>query len=171
MNNCTLDCIYERGGLNFDDMCTFTKSECLQDTAQFVQSYFCLFNSSFMILAFIGVWVCSYFRYLCFCLCSRLFMWLLAFISHLAWKKLSNNLVLSLFILEISPVFAGVTFLAFANGAPDVMTAVVAGSSNSGSTALIPFGSIFGACLFSAAFIFSTVIMLMPKQILTIKPR
>lgn len=63
---------------------------------------------------------------------------------------------------------AGVTFLAFANSAPDVLTAIVAGSSDSSSTALIPFGSIFGACLFSTAFIFSCVILLQPNQTLTI---
>lgn len=31
----------------------------------------------------------------------------------------------------ISDAMAGVTFLAFANGAPDVLTAIVAGSSSS----------------------------------------
>lgn len=57
---------------------------------------------------------------------------------------------------------AGVSFLAFANGSPDVLTAVLAGRSSSGSTVLIPFGSIFGASLFSAAFILSAVIFLSP---------
>jgi sodium/potassium/calcium exchanger 6 len=65
--------------------------------------------------------------------------------------------------VEISPTLAGVTFLAFANGAPDVMTAIIAGSSDSDTTALIPFGSIFGACLFSAAFILSAVILAQPN--------
>jgi sodium/potassium/calcium exchanger 6 len=60
--------------------------------------------------------------------------------------------------LEISPTLAGVTFLAFANGAPDVLTAILAGASTSASTELIPFGSIFGAALFSLAFILSAVI-------------
>jgi solute carrier family 24 (sodium/potassium/calcium exchanger), member 6 len=63
---------------------------------------------------------------------------------------------------EISHTLAGVTFLAFANGAPDVLTAVLAGSSSSDSTVLIPFGSIFGASLFSTAFILSAVIFLSP---------
>ena len=72
---------------------------------------------------------------------------------------------------EISPIFAGVTLLAFANGAPDVMTAIIAGSSDSNTTALIPFGSIFGAWLFCAGFVFYVVIKLMPNKILTIKPQ
>jgi sodium/potassium/calcium exchanger 6 len=64
--------------------------------------------------------------------------------------------------IEISPTLAGVTFLAFANGAPDVLTAILAGASTSASTALIPFGSIFGGALFSAAFILSAVIFQSP---------
>jgi solute carrier family 24 (sodium/potassium/calcium exchanger), member 6 len=66
---------------------------------------------------------------------------------------------------------AGVTFLAFANGAPDVITAVVAGSSSSESTALIPFGSLYGAALFDMAFILAMVIQLSPTQSLTLKKR
>ena len=66
---------------------------------------------------------------------------------------------------------AGVTFLAFANGAPDVLTAIIAGSSDSDSTSLIPFGSIFGACLFSTAFILSSVIFCQPNQTLEVRKK
>lgn len=62
--------------------------------------------------------------------------------------------------LEISPTLAGVTFVAFANAAPDVLTAIVAGTSDSASTVLIPFGSIFGAFLLTATLILSKVISL-----------
>jgi len=58
----------------------------------------------------------------------------------------------------MSDALAGITFLAFANGAPDIITAIVAGSSSSDSTALIPFGSIYGAALFGMAFILAMVI-------------
>lgn len=73
--------------------------------------------------------------------------------------------------LEISPTLAGVTFLAFANGAPDVLTAIIAGQSDSTSTALIPFGSIFGAGLFSTSFILSTVIESQKNEALDIQRR
>jgi len=53
---------------------------------------------------------------------------------------------------------AGITFLALANGAPDIITAVVAGTSDSSTTVLIPFGSLYGAAIFSMAFILSQVI-------------
>jgi sodium/potassium/calcium exchanger 6 len=68
-------------------------------------------------------------------------------------------------------VIAGVSFLAFANGAPDIMTAIIAGSSSSPLTVLIPFGSIFGACLFGTAFILSTVILCQPNCVLEVRRR
>ena len=71
--------------------------------------------------------------------------------------------------LEISPTLAGVTFLAFANGAPDVLTAIIAGQSDSVSTALLPFGSIFGAGLFSTSFILSSVIQTQKGESLNIE--
>lgn len=61
--------------------------------------------------------------------------------------------------------------MAFANGAPDIITAVVAGSSSSSSTALIPFGSLYGAALFDMAFILAMVIQLSPSQSLTLIKR
>jgi sodium/potassium/calcium exchanger 6 len=64
---------------------------------------------------------------------------------------------------------AGVTFLALANGAPDVLTAVLAGASTSASTELIPFGSIFGGALFSTAYILSAVIFQSPSKRLKVK--
>lgn len=51
------------------------------------------------------------------------------------------------------------------------MTAIIAGSSDSDSTVLIPFGSIFGACLFCAGFVFYVVITVMPDKTLAIKPQ
>lgn len=60
---------------------------------------------------------------------------------------------------KVSDVLAGITFLAFANGAPDIITAIVAGSSSSTTTALIPFGSLYGAALFGMGFILGKVII------------
>ena len=71
----------------------------------------------------------------------------------------------------VSHGLAGVTFLAFAVGAPDIITAIVAGSSSSASTALIPFGSLYGAALFDMAFVLSMVIKFTPTQELIIQKR
>ena len=59
---------------------------------------------------------------------------------------------------------AGITFLALANGAPDIITAVVAGTSSSDTTVLIPFGSLYGAALFGMGFILATVIKNSPEK-------
>jgi len=66
---------------------------------------------------------------------------------------------------------AGITFLALANGAPDIITAVVAGTSNSDSTVLIPFGSLYGAAIFSMAFILAQVIFYSKGQKVVIHVR
>ena len=63
----------------------------------------------------------------------------------------------------MSDALAGITFLAIANGAPDIITAVVAGTSSSSSTVLIPFGSLYGAAIFSMGFILATVIKCYPN--------
>lgn len=55
MDNCTLDCIQINGEFNATEMCLFTESQCLQDTIQFVQAYFCAFNQSFLILILLVV--------------------------------------------------------------------------------------------------------------------
>lgn len=71
----------------------------------------------------------------------------------------------------MSHALAGVTFLAFANGAPDIITAIVAGSSSSETTALIPFGSLYGAAFFDMGFVLAMVIEFNPIGILTLKKR
>ena len=55
------------------------------------------------------------------------------FFDTLCWKC-HHQIQYIFYYEEISPTLAGVTFLAFANGAPDVLTAVLAGSSSSPST-------------------------------------
>ena len=61
--------------------------------------------------------------------------------------------------------------MALANGAPDIITAVVAGTSDSDTTVLIPFGSLYGAALFSMAFILSVVIFYSKGQKLVLHVR
>jgi Ca2+/Na+ antiporter len=67
---------------------------------------------------------------------------------------------------------AGVTFLAFANGGPDVVVAIVAtAESSSASTSLLAFGSLYGAALFDMAFLLSMVIQLSPNNTLALNKR
>lgn len=55
MDNCTLDCIELMGNFTQEGMCQFAQDNCLQDTVQIVQGYYCLVNSSIMILSIFSV--------------------------------------------------------------------------------------------------------------------
>ena len=55
MNNCTLDCIEMIGNFSQPGMCSFAQQYCVQDTVQIVQGYYCLINSSLMILTIFSV--------------------------------------------------------------------------------------------------------------------
>ena len=64
MDNCTLDCIEVFGNYTQDGMCDFAQQYCVQDTVQIVQGYYCLINSSFVILTIVSVRNAEL-RYLC----------------------------------------------------------------------------------------------------------
>ncbi|CAF4335344.1 unnamed protein product, partial [Adineta steineri] len=51
-------------------------------------------------------------------------------------------------VLKLSENIAGVTFLAFGNGAPDIFSAIAAVSSAKGGDVGLAFGALFGAGVF-----------------------
>jgi len=55
MDNCTLNCIEVIGNLTQSGMCEYAQQYCVQDTVQIVQGYYCLINSSVMILSIFSV--------------------------------------------------------------------------------------------------------------------
>lgn len=50
MDNCTLDCIEIIGNFSTEGTCNFVQNNCIQDTVQIVQGYYCLTNASFFCL-------------------------------------------------------------------------------------------------------------------------
>ena len=66
--------------------------------------------------------------------------------------------------LKISEQLAGVTFLAFANGSPDVIGAITAANSHNGGVKLA-IGAILGAGLFITGVVSAFVILVSPKPI------
>lgn len=72
-------------------------------------------------------------------------------------------------IFKLSETVAGVTLLALGNGAPDVITAIIAGGSDGGGGISIAIGSIFGAGLFVTNATLASVII-SGKSITVIKP-
>ena len=63
--------------------------------------------------------------------------------------------------LHLSETLSGVTLLAFANGAPDVMSSIAASSANSEGI-FLSLGAVFGAGLFVTTFVFARVISICP---------
>lgn len=55
--------------------------------------------------------------------------------------------------LGISETMAGLTFMAFGNGGPDVITAIIGSGRDDGQGALLPVGTLFGACLIATCLI------------------
>lgn len=67
---------------------------------------------------------------------------------------------------KFSEALTGVTLLALANGAPDVISSMVAGGDDGG--ALISIGALYGASLFTCNFVFSSVIANSPGKIIKV---
>lgn len=65
--------------------------------------------------------------------------------------------------LKLSETVSGVTLLAFANGAPDVLSALSAGAEEDGI--YIAVGNLFGACLFSSTLVIGRCISTCPNPI------
>jgi sodium/potassium/calcium exchanger 6 len=65
--------------------------------------------------------------------------------------------------LKLSETISGVTLLAFANGAPDILSVISAGGEEDGI--YIAIGNLFGACLFSTTLVIGRCIFLCPKPI------
>lgn len=59
--------------------------------------------------------------------------------------------------LRMSETIAGVTLLAFANGAPDIIASVTAGDQEGG--VFISVGGLFGACMFGATMVLGLCIL------------
>lgn len=55
MDNCTIDCIQIMGNFSSQDICSFVQDNCVQDTLQIVQGYYCLTNASFVMLLLVTV--------------------------------------------------------------------------------------------------------------------
>ncbi|KAH8176101.1 sodium/calcium exchanger protein [Sarocladium implicatum] len=115
------------------DKCAFVKEFCVDDDAgliSYTQFYYCGFGKARPVaLAFLVVWLGLLFTT----------------IGIAASDFFSINLSTIATILGLSESLAGVTFLAFGNGSPDVFSTFAAMSSNSASMAI---GELIGAASF-----------------------
>ncbi|CAF0784595.1 unnamed protein product [Adineta steineri] len=65
-------------------------------------------------------------------------------------------------VLKLSENIAGVTFLAFGNGAPDIFSAIAAVSSAKGGDVGLAFGALFGAGVFVTTVVAGTICLVTP---------
>jgi Ca2+/Na+ antiporter len=65
--------------------------------------------------------------------------------------------------LNMSETISGVTLLAFANGAPDILSVISAAGEEDGI--YIAVGNLFGACLFSITLVIGRCISVCPKPV------
>lgn len=65
--------------------------------------------------------------------------------------------------LGMSEAISGVTLLAFANGAPDILASISAAGEEDGIYIVV--GNLFGACLFSSTLVIGRCIGVCPKPI------
>ncbi|EAS00353.2 sodium calcium exchanger protein (macronuclear) [Tetrahymena thermophila SB210] len=138
-NACTVSAIHKLQS----GVCEYVDQNCTAESlVRFSYFYFCQVSENIIVLDLLTVLVP-----------------LMAFhmLSSTAESYLSPALAKCSKILRLSESVAGVTLLALGNGAPDVITAIIAGGDDNGGIS-IAIGSIFGAGLFVTTATLSAVI-------------
>ena len=94
---------------------------------------------------------------------------LLAFyvLGSISDKYLSPGLGYLAKKMKLSEAVAGVTVLAFANGAPDIISSLSAGGQESNGV-FISVGSLFGACLFATTVVLGVCILYSRTEVVVV---
>ncbi|XP_007936470.2 mitochondrial sodium/calcium exchanger protein [Orycteropus afer afer] len=145
----TVDC-REVCGLNVSDRCDFirTNPDCHSAGGylDYLEGIFCVFSPSLLPLA-----ITLYVLWL---------LYLFLILGVTAAKFFCPNLSAISTTLKLSHNVAGVTFLAFGNGAPDIFSALVAFSDP--RTAGLAFGALFGAGVLVTTVVAGGIAILQP---------
>lgn len=127
-----------------DAICQYALTACAEkwDLLNFFQFYFCGINENIPVIVILSIIIIAF---------------TLNILSSTADKYLAPSLEFLSKRLKLSEAVAGVTFLAFANGAADVISGVVAGGKAADGID-IAVGGLFGACLFTITVVFARCI-------------
>nr|POE63316.1 putative cation exchanger c3a12.06c [Quercus suber] len=133
-----------------EDQCAFIKKHCPNDEAGFA--------------AYLDLFYCrlSHVKPVAFIILISWLGLLFSTIGIAASDFFCINLSTIASILGMSESMAGVTFLAFGNGSPDVFSTFAAMSTNSGSLAV---GELFGAAGFITAVVAGSMALIRPFQV------
>uniref|UniRef100_A0A8C8R7M9 Mitochondrial sodium/calcium exchanger protein n=1 Tax=Pelusios castaneus TaxID=367368 RepID=A0A8C8R7M9_9SAUR len=144
-----VDC-WEVRTQNSSEWCTFirTNPDCQMDSGflNYLKGVFCVFPTALLPLA-VG-------------LCALWLLYLFLILGVTAEKFFCPNLSAISTNLKLAHNVAGVTFLAFGNGAPDVFSAVVAFSDP--RTAGLAIGALFGAGVFVTTVVAGGIALVRP---------
>lgn len=127
---------------NISKRCEFVKTVCDANYLNFYELHYCTFDENRLF----SITVTLMMLILCFYL-----------LTDTANKYLSTALTIITDILNLSPNLAAMTFLAFGNGAPDVISSIVASNNELGDLSL-SIGALIGGGLCVACFVFGLVI-------------
>jgi Ca2+/Na+ antiporter len=138
-----IECKYEDLMNNINNICEFVTDNCEYSYFNFFSLHFCYLNQDLWltipIIIIIGL--------LCFFL-----------LSDTSNRYLSNPLTILSDKLKISQNLAGLTFVAFGNGAADVISSIVASKDDSDGVEMT-LGTLMGASVFVTSFVLSTVLI------------
>ena len=138
MSLCTYDLIQQ----NITNACEYVKENCETSYIDFYAMHYCLFENNY----YLTIPVLIVFLLLCF------FM-----LSDTSNRYLSSALTILSDKLKMSQNLAGVTLLALGNGAPDVISGIVASEESGGIEFTV--GSLLGAGVFITCIVFSSVVL------------
>jgi Ca2+/Na+ antiporter len=124
-----------------------------------------IFGIDYLEAYYCGAWEDHHILYILFLLI--LMAGLIYTLGHTASNYLSPTLAKVCESLNLSYNVAGVTFLAFGNGAPDVFTQVTSFTAENGldRTALIGINTMLGSSMFVVTMVVGTVAILSPCQV------
>jgi sodium/potassium/calcium exchanger 6 len=138
MNKCLFAVIQH----NITNACEFVKEHCDNSYIPFLDLHYCHFSNNY----FITIPIMVIILFACFYL-----------LSDTSNRYLSPALTILSDKLGMSQNLAGVTFLALGNGAPDVISSIVAGEEDFGLEFSI--GALFGAGVFVTCIVLSSVVL------------
>lgn len=140
--------------LTIAEKCEYLTKACAesQDTFNFVRVYFCLFSGQSWVFALFAILV---------------IIILFKFICSTVDEFIAPAIVYLSKYLNMSESLAGVTLLAFANGAGDVITALVASGAPGGVSYNV--GALYGAGFFVLTLVVAFTIIFSPSKIVVQK--
>lgn len=141
MSNCTHTLIHEKIG-NYSAVCKFVNENCEYSYINFYNLHYCILEQNIYItfpILCLSIYICFY------------------LLSDTSNKYLSNALTILSDKMKMSQTLAGVTLLALGNGAPDVISSIVAsGNDNDVSFSL---AALIGGGIFVSGIVLASVIV------------